>query len=589
MHGKKCKMLSVAAVALFLILSVAIVGHVPSADADTESRITLSISSYSGEWKADPGNPGLTRPQNAIDGNAGTAWYCQWGKADNCYGDAPSMTLSFGSEKTVRRIEVTMADDFVPQDIKIELGRGGAWAEAGRFDGMAAKQNVVCPVPDQTADKLRVTVMQKSEPDNNGFTLAKIAEIAAYSVSSAALDALPYYTDVTAGGVVLCSDQAKNSDALSDGIFTEEGRDGGAVVTKFYTDYSSDTDECDAITGYRFPSAKNIGKLTLWGASKQSRIFGFPRDFAIVYSPDGVSWYVVPNQIYRDFTPSGGENAFVFDNKISARAVGIKALRSSQISDGGYGISLAEMRVFSSPLAGDAITPSPQDTADPSAITTVPLENTVLDGEKTFSVDLKKYFTCSAGELSFSSKGVGSVSGDVYSLDAKGLASGRYDVTVTASLNDFCRKSLSFTVTVQNGGKMFVSAAAALTERTATTAKELRVNMTQLFKYSGSDSLVFAASEGSVDGSVLSLLYDAVGEHDITVECYPVSDRSLGATALLRVKVTRGGLELSPLTVEGSEYESPFGGFMIAGGIAGGLALAGIAITVILLIRRKTA
>ena len=585
-HAKlRLKLIAAAAVLMLTIAAAGVAGVTAFA---AESKISLAIESYSGEWQADPNNPSLTRPQNAIDGNAGTSWYCQWGCADNRYGDLPNMILSFGGVKTVCRVEVTVSTDFIPQDILIELGSDGAWAEAGRFSGIEASEKVICHVPNQCADKLRVTVMEKSAPDNNGFSLCKIAEIEAYATTAEAVNGLALYTDVTAGGTVICSSDAQNADALADGLLSESGGNNGTVTTKYYTDYATDYSECDAVIGYSFARAKEIGKISLYAASKQNVIYGFPRDFAVVFSPDGNSWYVVPHQAYFGYTPTGGENAFAFDNKISAKAIGIKVLDKSRALNGGYSVSLAEMRVYSSPLSGDAYVPEPNDIADSSVITLTPIPNINISESDSADIDLSEHFACDAGELTYSLSGAGEIKNGRYTASADKLGAGRYTVTVTARLNDFCMKQANFTLTVQSDLKMYVTAVSDSVTRSAYAAREFDVNLVELFRYSGAESLVFAASYGTINGSTLTLRYETSGNYTVNVECYPVSDRSMGASVNLNLTVNKGGINLSPLTVESSEYANPLGVFVICGCVAGGLSVAGLITLVILLKRRKT-
>lgn len=574
---------------VFLLFGVAfVVASLTTVFAGAEaSKILVSIDSYSGEWKAAPSNPALTRPQNAIDGDVNTEWYCQWGKADDCYGDAPSITLDLSGEQTVSRVEVCMPSDYVPQDVLIELGNGnGGWAEAGRYRGMSAGERIVCSVPNQRARKLRVTVMEKCIPDNNGFTLAKIAEITAYSTNEAPINGLGYYQDVTSGAV-LCSESAINAAALSDGVYTVSGKDGGEVVEILYTDYVSEAAESEALVGYRFSSAKEIGKLTLWGASEAGEIYGFPENFAVVYSPDGTDWYIVPNQVYYDFQPTGGENAFVFDYKISARAVGIKVLKKSALKNGKYAVSLNEMRVFSSPLTGSAYVSAPDETADSSAITSSAIPNGIYNQGDRVEITLSDYFTSSFGALSYTLEGIGTVGNGVYVADLAEIEAGRYTVALTASLNDFCKKRSVFTLAVQSEDRVFVLAISETVEKSAAAGAPFTLDLSALFRYGGNDRLVFTASQGSVSGSTLTLNFDLSGNYETIITCYPESDESLGSTVTLTVKVALGSITENTLFVAESEYTSPAASFALAGGLAGGLTVAAVIVFAVLF-RRKT-
>lgn len=575
------------AAVIFCVLILSLFGWAYFLRAAAEEKLAVSIEAYSGEWKAAPDNPALTRPQNAIDGDPATAWYAQWGKADDCYADAPGMTLDFGGEKIVSRIEICMANDYVPRDILVELGDGaGAWAEAGRYRDMAAGEVVVCHVPLQSAEKLRVTVMEKSAPDNNGYSLVKIAEITAFTAEGPALDGLDYYRDITSG-TVICSDGAQRSEALLDGVNTVCGKDGGEVISDLYTDYVSDSAACDGVVAYSFSAPQIVGKLSLWGSSDEGNIYGFPQDFAVVYSPDGSDWYIVPNQVYHGFEPSGGENAFVFDQPVFAKAIGIGVLTKTTVKNGSYAVSLNEMRVFSSPYPESVRDPLPSESADSSVITAVSIPNGIYSGEEIVSFNLEEYFSSEAGALHYSSSGIGSVEGNMYRADLAGVPAGRYNVTVTAWLNDFCRKQITFEIAVQGGDKVFVLPVTDRVEKSAAAGETIQIDLAELFYYTGHEALCFRVDAGELSGGTLTLRYESSGSYNTEIVCYPESDESLGAKVILTVVVGRNGVDSNTLAILDSVYHAPAASYALAGGIAGAVTVAGVAVAVVLMRRRS--
>lgn len=578
-----------AAIAVLLLISLFVtaagifcLSHV-RAHAAVETQITLAVHSESGHWSDDK------TPEKAIDGQWGTGWYGQWGLSSSSLADTPWVVYKFAADadsdaqtKTVSKIRIrTVAGvDYTPQDLLVELGDGqGRWAQAARLTDLEPETSREIEVPKQSADKIRLWVMQKSAKDDP--SLAGIALVEVFETDEAATNGLTYYKDVTndAGVTPHCEGGVDRLEEINNGVYSAQGG-----TQKFFTGLMGSGE----YVWYEFEEAKDIGKLSIWIASVSHSTDGFPSDFAVVYSADGTAWNIVPDQIYENYQPTAGENAFLFGKKVNAKKVGIKVRTKSPHAGGSIWIS--EMRVHTSDIA-ESYTPSAEWAADGSSIQTKAVDNATLNKSQSYSLTLSDHFTCDM-PLTYTVEGIGAVKDGVYSVDLASVDQGEHTVRITGAINPYASKTVQFKITVLEEGKYFVFAVNSTVNVSARRGENVSVTLADLFTYEGTDTLAYTTQNnvGSIENGVLTLACNESGSYTVTVYCTPGGDEGLRGEVSLAVRVVNAELNTSPVAVLESEYSNHADRYALAAGIAGGVCavlLAGLAITLVMVKNRR--
>ncbi len=72
--------------------------------------------------------------------------------------------------------------------------------------------------------------------------------------------------------------------------------------------------------------------------------YGFPKDFVLQSSADGVTWQDIPGQTYSNYNHNGQRQTFSFGSSVPARFVRVYATRLGQDDNGGYYFQLGKFQ-----------------------------------------------------------------------------------------------------------------------------------------------------------------------------------------------------------------------------------------------------
>lgn len=279
---------------------------------------------------------------NAFDDNPATSW------SSLGYPDSENtewISFDLGEAKDVRQVSVVPrlpAGYGYPSDFQIEWSHDGiVWhpIAAQRYENYPhpGTTEQVYTFNDPVHTRYIRIYATKLAADNVGSYYMQIADVKIYEMKI-----MPSVLRQSPLGIK-SSEASSVENAMMD---TSKAHDKD-TSTIWSSAYRSSANATEWIS-FDFGKVSRVGGLIL-----QPRIngYGFPVDFSIQSSNDGVNWSNIPGQTYTNYINNGNEDQiFSFSSAINTRYIRIYATRLSPDDYNGYYFQLVEAQFYPEPV-----------------------------------------------------------------------------------------------------------------------------------------------------------------------------------------------------------------------------------------------